>query len=92
MRMAGLQPGWAVVTNDGGRIGKIREVGQHYLVVKSTFSRPIYVPASAIANIEREVVHLNVAKGEVSAMGWQQPPREDDELQTRPESDLDRHI
>jgi hypothetical protein len=35
-------------------------------------------------------VYLNVpdAKG----MGWEQPPREDDSLETTPETDLHRHV
>lgn len=93
MRMTDLKPGWAVVTNDGRRIGRIREVGQHYVAVSGLhFSAAVYVPASAIANVERETVHLNLARGEVDAWGWQQPPRKDDELQTSPEPDLDRHV
>jgi len=33
MRIADLQPGWDVVTNDGHRLGRIREIGQHFLEV-----------------------------------------------------------
>jgi hypothetical protein len=93
MRIADLQPGWTVLTNDGHRLGAIAEVGQHYLKVSgSRFTGPIFVPASAIANVERGSVHLNVARGEVDAMGWQQPPRTSDDLRTRPERDADRDV
>ena len=93
MRIADLKPGWEVVTNDGHRLGKIREVGQHFVEVSGGFFSPaLYVPSSAIANIEHETVHLNVAAGEVDAMGWRQPPRLSDELQTGPERDVDREI
>lgn len=92
MRMADLKAGWAVVGNDGRQVGTIREVGQHYLLVAtSRRSDDLYVPASAIGNIEHEVVHLNVAAGNASSMGWDQPPREDDEPEGR-EPDLHRHI
>lgn len=93
MRMTDLQPGWAVVGNDGRRLGAIKEVGQNYVLTSRGGRAPdLYVPVSAIANIESEVVQLNLAYREAQAMGWQQPPRDDDELETSPESDLHRHI
>ena len=93
MRIADLKPGWDVLTNDGHRIGKIREVGQHFLKVSGRpFSSDLFVPASAIMNVEHQAVHLNVASGEVDAMGWQQPPRTSDALRTDPEREADREI
>ena len=93
MRIGDLKSGWEVVTNDGRRLGTIREVGQHFVQVSSGhFSPPMYVPSSAIANVEKETVHLNLAHGEVDVMGWQQPPRNPDELHTSPERDADREI
>ena len=89
MRMTDLKPGWAVVGNDGQRIRTVRAVGQNY-VVASRVRRAgdIYVPASAIANVERDVVHLNLAKREAESMGWEQPPRDDDQPTAPRESDL----
>jgi hypothetical protein len=93
MRIGDLKPGWDVVTNDGHRLGRIREVGQHFVEVSGGyFSAAVYVPASAIANVENETIHLNVANGEVDAMGWQQPPRSPDDLRTVRERDVDREI
>jgi hypothetical protein len=93
MRIADLKPGWDVVTNDGHRLGRIREVGQHYVKVSAGhFSADLYVPASAIGNVESETVHLNLAHGEIDATGWQQPPRSPDELHTARERDVDREI
>ena len=93
MRIADLQPGWIVVANDDHRIGKIRDVGQHYVEVSTgRFSEALYVPASAIANVEERMVRLNVARAQIDAMGWQQPPRSSDTLRTRPERDADREI
>jgi len=91
--MTDLKPGWAVLSNDGGRLGTIREVGQNY--VRTSQSGPagdMYVPASAIANVADGVVHLNLALRDARGMGWQQPPRADDTLETSPEPDLDRHV
>jgi hypothetical protein len=93
MRIADLQPGWDVVTNDGHRLGRIKEVGQHYVEVSGGLFMPtLFVPSSAIANVEEDTVHLGVANGEVGSMGWHQPPRTSDELLTEPERDVDRDI
>ena len=81
------------MTNDGLRLGDIREVGQHFLKVSgSRFTDAIFVPASHIGNVEHEIVHLNVAGSEVEAMGWHQPPRTSDQLRTTPERETDRDI
>ena len=93
MRIADLKPGWDVVSNDGHRIGPIEEVGQHYVkVAGGFFSADIYVPSSAIANVESERVHLNLANAEIDAMAWHQPPRSPDDLHTTREADADRDI
>jgi hypothetical protein len=93
MRIADLKPGWDVVTNDDHRIGTIQEVGQHYVKVSGgLFSADVYVPSSAIANVESETVHLNLANNEIDAMGWHQPPRSPDDLQPAREPDAERDI
>jgi hypothetical protein len=93
MRMADLKPGWAVVGNDGRRVGAVREVGQNYIVTSTTgLTGHIYIPASAIANVEHEVVHLSLPQRDVAQMGWGQPPRDDDAPATSPETDLHRHV
>jgi hypothetical protein len=93
MRMTDLKPGWAVVGNDGRRLGTIREVGQNYVLAsRGGLSGDLHVPASAIANVDDAVVYLNVAKSEAEGMGWEKPPREGDALATKPERDLHRHV
>ena len=93
MRIADLMPGWAVVTNDGHRLGNVTEVGQHFLEVSGGhYSASLFVPSSAIANVENETVHLNLAEPEVDAAGWQQPPRTSDDLRVTQEGDADRDI
>ena len=93
MRIADLKPGWDVVSNDDHRIGTILEVGQHYVKVDGGFfSGDLYVPASAIANVESEKVHLNLAHDEIDRMAWHQPPRSPDDLQTTREPDNERDI
>jgi len=91
--MTDLRPGWAVVSNDGGRLGTIKEVGQNYIRTSPDGSATnMYVPASAIANVADGVVHLNLALRDARSMGWEQPPRGDDTLETSPESGRDRHV
>jgi hypothetical protein len=94
MRMADLKRGWKVLGNDGRHVGDVREVGQNYVLTSPTGfgSGPIYIPASAIANVEREVVHLSLTQAAVAGMGWEQPPRDDDAPLTSPETDLHRHV
>ena len=90
--MIDLQPGWAVVGNDGRRLGEIRRVGQNYVLVSTTMlSDNLHVPASAIANVERDAVHLNVSAREAGSMGWEQAPRDEDAPETD-EADLHRHV
>ncbi len=93
MRIADLQPGWHVVTNDGHRLGTVKEVGQHFVEVSGGFfSSALYIPSSAIANVENETVYLNVAQGEVDSTGWSKQPRSSDELQTADEREANRDI
>lgn len=93
MRMADLKSGWAVVGNDGRRVGEVREVGQNYILTSTAgLASDLYVPASAIANVELEVVHLSITQRDVADMGWEQPPRDDDTPSTSPETDLHRHV
>jgi hypothetical protein len=77
--MADIKPGWAVVGNDGRRVGEVREVGQNYVLTSSGgFGDDVYVPASAIANVEHDVLHLSIPQRDVGEMGWEQAPRDDD--------------
>jgi hypothetical protein len=90
--MTDLKPGWTVVGNDGRRIGEVRDVGQNYLLTSTGLAGDIYVPASAIGNVEHAVVHLNLPQHDVADMGWEQPPRNDDAPEEAPETDLHRHV
>ena len=91
MRMTDLKPGWAVVGNDGLRLGTIKEVGRSY-VRTSHRVHDLYVPASAIANVRDETLHLNLTKRDAEQMGWEQAPRDEDALEAAPEADLHRHV
>ncbi|HXR26888.1 MAG TPA: hypothetical protein VN771_03420 [Candidatus Baltobacteraceae bacterium] len=92
--MTDLKAGWAVVGNDGRRLGTVLGAGQSYVLTsRGALTAPLYIPASAIANVEHEVVHLNLAKNEAMQMGWEQPPREADPPEDGADPDLlHRHI
>jgi hypothetical protein len=92
--MADLKRGWKVLGNDGRPVGDVREVGQNYVLTSPVGfgSGVIYIPASAIANVENEVVHLSLPQSAVADMGWEQPPRDDDTPSMSAETDLHRHV
>ena len=91
--MADLKPGWAVVGNDGKHVGAVQQVGQNYVLASIDGpASDVYVPASAIANVQHEVIHLSIPQRDVAQMGWEQPPRDDDAPATAPETDLHRHV
>jgi hypothetical protein len=93
MRMMDLKAGWAIVGNDGRRFATVESVGQNYILASRTgVHGHLYVPASHIANVEHEVVYLNLAKHEADEMGWEQAPRDQDAPETSPEADLHRHV
>jgi hypothetical protein len=93
MRMTDLKPGWPVVGNDGQRLATIREVGQHYVLAsRDGFAGDLFVPASAIANVDDSVVYLNVTARAAGGMGWEQPPRDGDAPESATDEDLHRHV
>ena len=88
-----MKPGWQIVSNDGKRLGTVKDVGQNYVQTSAASgSTDLYVPASAIGNVSDGVVQLNVAFNDVRGMGWQQQPRDDDTPEASGESDLHRHV
>ena len=91
--MTDLRAGWAVLGNDGGRIGTIKHVGQDYVLTsRRRFDPGLFIPVSFIANVEHETVHLSIPQQAADQMGWEQGPRADDELEADPDSDLHRHF
>jgi hypothetical protein len=92
MRISDFKAGWLVVANDGRRVGTVKGVMQNYFVTsRPGFAADLYVPASFIANVEHETIHLNIAHAEAEQMGWEQAPR-DDGPADEPGSDLHRHV
>jgi hypothetical protein len=91
--MTDLKPGWAVVGNDGVRLGTVKDVGQNYVLTsRGGLTGDLFVPVSAIANVRDETVYLNLTKRDAEGMGWEQGPRDPDALEVAREADLHRHV
>lgn len=91
--MTDLRAGWAVLGNDGRRVGTIRDVGQNYILTsRPGFAADLFVPVSFIANVEHEAIHLSIPQRDAGQMGWEQEPRDDDMLEASPENELHRHV
>lgn len=92
MRLTDFRPGWAVLGNDGRRVGSVKGVTQNYVLTsRPGFAADLYVPATSIANVEHETIHLNITQSDAEHMGWEQAPR-DDEPEAEAGDDLHRHV
>jgi hypothetical protein len=90
--MTDFQAGWIVVGNDGRRVGTVKGVTRNYILTsRPGFAADLYVPASFIANVEHETIHLNIPQHDAEQMGWEQAPRDDDPG-AEPENELHRHV
>ena len=71
-----VQPGWDVYDSTGEDVGDVAEIGQGWIRVHKglLFKSDVYVPVSAITNIEDRAVWLNVSKSEIGSQGWNEPP------------------
>jgi hypothetical protein len=73
-----IERGWDVFAADGDKVGDVWEARGDYIVVSKgfLFKSDHYVPMSAISGLERGRVHLNVAKDQMDAQGWEREPDE----------------
>jgi hypothetical protein len=86
-------PGWTVLANDDQELGVVRAVTQNFVrASRPGFAADLFIPASAIANVRADAIYLNVSKQDAAGIGWEDPPRGSDALETIPEADLHRHI
>ena len=71
-----IQPGWDVIGSDGDKIGDVAEIGPNYLLVTKgiIFVTDLYIPTDAVGSVEDNKVYLNVPKGQIESLGWDQPP------------------
>lgn len=91
--MTDLRPGWTVLANDDQELGIVRAVTQNFVrTSRPGFAADLFIPASAIANVRAGAIFLSVTKRDAAAIGWEEPPRSGDALETNVEADLHRHI
>jgi hypothetical protein len=67
-----------VYGSEGDKIGRVADIGSNYFIVEKgfLFTTDVYVPMSAVANVDEDGIHLNVAKDAVEDQGWDSPPME----------------
>ncbi len=69
-----LQGGMQVVGSDMGNIGKVDDIRENDFLVDIPMHRDLYVPFSAIQNMDNGRVVLNVQGDHIYDMGWPKPP------------------
>ena len=71
-----IQHGWGVYEPAGGHIGDVVAIESGTIHVKTDgfFSKDLYIPPSAIADVESNRVELNVPKNDLNGRGWERPP------------------
>lgn len=71
-----VQPGFEVYEPTGKRIGDVVEVDPEAIHVKTDglFAKDLYIPPTAIAEVDAHRVELNVPKSDLNGRGWEYPP------------------
>jgi ferritin-like metal-binding protein YciE len=69
-----VQEGMQIVGSDMGNIGFVREVREDDFLADIPMHRDLYVPFSAIQNVDAERVILNIPGDQIYDMDWPKPP------------------
>ena len=69
-----IQEGMQVVGSDRSNIGRVGDIRENDFHVDIPLHRDLYVPFSAIQNIDNDRVVLNVSGDQIYDMGWPKPP------------------
>lgn len=72
-RLMQVQKGMPVVGSDGSNVGLVKEVRDNDFLVDIPMHRDLYVPFSAVQNVEADQVVLNIPGHQVSQMNWPRP-------------------
>ena len=79
-RTNAIQQGWDVYGSDDQKIGSVDQVASNYVVIQKGwfFTSDVYIPTQAIESVDAVEgrVYLNIAKGDVDAQGWTNPPED----------------
>jgi len=82
-----IDHGWDVIGADGDKVGDVADVQHNYITVSKgfIFKTDMYIPVSAISNVQDQRVYLNTSKSEIERQGWDRMPDSN-------ESELDRGV
>ena len=69
-----VRVGMDVVGNDADRVGQVKDVRDTDFLVDRSMQRDVYVPYSAIRDVDGNTIVLNVTAAQVGNMGWDNPP------------------
>ncbi len=73
-RASQVQVGMPVVGSDMSNVGLVKEVGDDNFLVDIPLQRDLYIPFTAVQNVDADQVVLNVSKDQVHQMNWAKPP------------------
>ena len=68
-----MQPGMPVVGSDMKNVGLVKEVRDDDFLVDIPMHRDLYIPFSAVQNVEDDQTVLNIPAHQVSQMNWPRP-------------------
>lgn len=76
--------GWAVFDSRDEKVGDVADIGSSWLLVQKglIFVKDLYIPLEAVKEVDEanQAAYLDVAKDEMDALGWDQPPSEADRI------------
>jgi uncharacterized protein (TIGR02271 family) len=72
-----IQSGWDVIGANGDKVGDVAEVYGNYFQIEKgfLFKTSLYVPFTAVTDVKRERVYLNISKDDIENQGWDQMPQ-----------------
>src|SRR6266480_6978119 len=68
-----VQEGMQVVGSDMDSVGRVRDVRENDFLVDISMQRDVYVPFTAVQNVDADRVVLNIPAGQVNNMNWPKP-------------------
>jgi len=82
-----IDHGWDVFGADGDKVGDVADVQNDYITVSKgfIFKTDMYIPVSAISNVQDERVYLNTTRSDIERQGWDRVPDSN-------ETNLDRGV
>jgi hypothetical protein len=71
-----IEVGTDVLCTGGNKLGEVVAIKDDYIVVEKGFFMPedVFVPKSAISDLDEHALHLNVSKSEALHSGWDEDP------------------